>query len=308
MTNLVVSTIGTHSGSFHADDVVGVAVLKLLYPEATVLRSRDPTVLDRCEVLLDVGNVYDAATHRYDHHQATFMDGRDVNGLFVPYASSGLIWKHFGLDAIRVVVADHVSLSEQELQALALRVDQEVVSYVDMLDVGLKVPGPFLTSLSGIISAMNPTYLESTGAADYDFHFGAAVEFARVYLRRLIYTMAVDLSAMSQVHSSDTYHDGKVLVLTSGLPWTKAVCGMPEVLYVVYPATDGTWMLQCARDAEDSFENRKPLPSAWAGLRWDELSKVCQVDGAVFCHRGLFIAGHETKEGAIRMAAVALSL
>ncbi len=34
-----------------------------------VFRTRDPALLAVCDIVVDVGGVYDPATHRYDHHQ-----------------------------------------------------------------------------------------------------------------------------------------------------------------------------------------------------------------------------------------------
>jgi len=48
------------------------------------------------------------------------------------------------------------------------------------------------------------------------------------------------------------------------------------------------------------------LPSAWAGLRDAELQKVSGVEDAVFCHRALFTAVARSKEGAIKLAQIAL--
>lgn len=39
------------------------------FANAKIVRSRDPAVLNPCDILVDVGAVYDPATHRYDHHQ-----------------------------------------------------------------------------------------------------------------------------------------------------------------------------------------------------------------------------------------------
>ena len=55
-----------------------------------------------------------------------------------------------------------------------------------------------------------------------------------------------------------------------------------------------------------SFNNRKSLPSAWAGLDGEELDAVVGMQDCVFCHRGRFVAGHTTKDGAIEMARLAL--
>ena len=34
-----------------------------------IVRSRKQEDLDKCDVVVDVGAVFDPATHRYDHHQ-----------------------------------------------------------------------------------------------------------------------------------------------------------------------------------------------------------------------------------------------
>jgi uncharacterized UPF0160 family protein len=67
--------IGTHDGTFHCDEALAVGMLKLL-PEyrdackssrriaacliyaAGVVRSRDPSILQRCAVVVDVGAEY----------------------------------------------------------------------------------------------------------------------------------------------------------------------------------------------------------------------------------------------------------
>ena len=39
------------------------------YSEASIVRSRNEEVLKSCDIVVDVGGVYDPSTHRYDHHQ-----------------------------------------------------------------------------------------------------------------------------------------------------------------------------------------------------------------------------------------------
>lgn len=36
---------------------------------AEIVRSRDPAVLDPCDIVVDVGGEYNPSKHRYDHHQ-----------------------------------------------------------------------------------------------------------------------------------------------------------------------------------------------------------------------------------------------
>ena len=63
--------IGTHNGRFHCDEALACYMLKKLpeYSDAEIVRSRDPEVLDKCDIVVDVGGVYDSSQHRYDHHQ-----------------------------------------------------------------------------------------------------------------------------------------------------------------------------------------------------------------------------------------------
>ena len=63
--------IGTHDGNFHCDEALACFMLKKLpeYASAEIKRTRDPTQLATCDVVVDVGGVYDPTKHRYDHHQ-----------------------------------------------------------------------------------------------------------------------------------------------------------------------------------------------------------------------------------------------
>lgn len=86
--------IGTHSGTFHADEALAVFLLRQLptYKNADLVRSRDPAVLDECTIVVDVGGVYDAEQLRFDHHQRGFNEV--FGGQFVTKLSSaGLVYK-----------------------------------------------------------------------------------------------------------------------------------------------------------------------------------------------------------------------
>ena len=72
-------TIGTHSGSFQADEALGCALLRMTeaYAESPITRSRDPAVLATKDIVIDVGGVYDPSVRRYDHHQRGFFETFD---------------------------------------------------------------------------------------------------------------------------------------------------------------------------------------------------------------------------------------
>lgn len=70
------NTIGTHSGTFHCDEVLAVFLLGQLpeFQNHKLLRTRDQQLLDQCDIVVDVGSVFDPTKKRYDHHQNTFNE------------------------------------------------------------------------------------------------------------------------------------------------------------------------------------------------------------------------------------------
>lgn len=57
-----------------------------------VKRSRDPAILDACDIVVDVGAIYDESRQRFDHHQRGFTEvfGYDFQ---TKLSSAGLIYK-----------------------------------------------------------------------------------------------------------------------------------------------------------------------------------------------------------------------
>ena len=114
--------ICTHNGAFHADEVLACTMLKLLpeYKSAEIVRTRDQSLIDECDVVVDVGGVFDPKRHRYDHHQKTFADS--VSTLMpgkkwtTKLSSAGLVYVHFGKRVIEQVLGDRkvdVELTEK---------------------------------------------------------------------------------------------------------------------------------------------------------------------------------------------------
>jgi uncharacterized UPF0160 family protein len=87
-----------------------------------------------------------------------------------------------------------------------------------------------------------------------------------------------------------------------------ALSKYPEPLYIVRRhEDDGKWQVICAVDDIRSFKNRKDLPAAWAGKHDGELAAITGVPDATFCHNARFIAVAASKEGALKLAELALA-
>uniref|UniRef100_A0A8C4QIM9 Chromosome 12 open reading frame 10 n=1 Tax=Eptatretus burgeri TaxID=7764 RepID=A0A8C4QIM9_EPTBU len=110
--------IGTHSGTFHCDELLACSLLRCLprYRDAEIVRTRDPELLAACDVVVDVGAEYDPSRHRYDHHQRDFSESMNSLWPSKPWktklSSAGLIFLHFG----EQVLASILEVSPKDLR------------------------------------------------------------------------------------------------------------------------------------------------------------------------------------------------
>jgi uncharacterized UPF0160 family protein len=139
---------------------------------------------------------------------------------------------------------------------------------------------------------------------DGDARFLEASDFAAQVIKyRVIKAMAAARALDLATETIENSPDPQIIVLDRPLPWEPAIYAgdFDEALYVI-SEKKGTWYCQAVRPDEGSFEQRKPLPSEWAGLEGEALSAVSGVPDAVFCHAMRFVCAAKTLEGAIQMA------
>ncbi|MDB5848800.1 MAG: hypothetical protein JWP29_2552 [Rhodoferax sp.] len=299
--------IATHNGSFHADDVFGVAVLLLLHPDAALLRTRDAEVIAQADFAVDVGGEWDAARGRFDHHQRGFAGARDSG---VVYASAGLVWHAYG----PALVEKTFGLNDSALaRSVAEALDEELVQHLDRADTGAAHGAPGLFGLSALMSQFNTTW-DTRGDAHQDevnalANFREAVGVITTILTATLGQLRSKYQGAQLVRHAEKLFDGRALLMPrGGLPWREVVSKeMPEVLFVVYPDSSAQqYQVHVVTVEPHSFQARKDLPNPWAGLRLAELAEVTGVPDAVFCHNGRFIAGAGSLAGAKRLAEIAL--
>ncbi|MDX8388756.1 MAG: MYG1 family protein [Ghiorsea sp.] len=285
-------TIATHNGNFHADDVFSIAALSFILPSFELVRTRDLAVIAQADLVIDVGGEYDAESGRFDHHQRGGAGERD-NG--IPYSSFGIIWKKYGLEIC------------EGNQSVANAVDSGLVSTIDAVDCGHVKGVQEGISLSQTIGMFNPTWQEEDSHVDECFD--EAVEFAARLLERFIAAASGGVNAKALVAEAiEEAEDPRIIVLEKYTPWKRTVFNLSEqALFVVYPSHTGEWRIQTVPAELGTFENRKELPVAWAGLSDEALQKVTGLDDAMFCHNGLFIGGAKSFESTMKMAAMAVA-
>lgn len=288
----------THSGTFHADDVLAAASMRLLKPDIRIIRSRDKEELNQADILFDVGRVFDQHSCRFDHHQLEYREARD-NG--IPYSSFGLVWREIGDKLCETATA-------------ANRVDVGLVQGVDAVDCGItlskEVVPVKLMSISAVLGSFNQGWQDLSTPETSNASFEQAVSVGKSVLENAIREAKGFEKARAVVERGELIEGGRVMLLEHGVPWKETVlesARYEQLLYVLYPDAQAKWHISCVPDKTGSFNNRKSLPAAWAGLDGEELDKVTGIKGCVFCHRARFVGGHATKEGAIAMAKLAVN-
>jgi uncharacterized UPF0160 family protein len=289
----------THNGSFHADDVFATAVLSLMLEKNNqnleIIRTRDPEVIKNGDYVFDVGGIYDEDKNRFDHHQKDFKEKRE-NGIL--YSSFGLVWKKFGKELIE---------SEKEIKL----VDEKLVAPIDASDNGFDlVENKYNISpyyIESFFYSMRPSWSENDLSNDQMFL--KSVEIAKEVLSREI-IQAKDSILVEELVLSiyKNTKNKRIIVLNEDYPYEYVLNKFPEPLFVIYPRTDNvSFGVRAIREDPKTFKNRKNFPISWAGLRDEELQKITGVEDAIFCHRALFLAVAKTKEGAIKLAELALN-
>ncbi|MGV1869644.1 MYG1 family protein [Agrobacterium rosae] len=294
----------THSGGFHADELLSSVILTRLFPQAKIVRSRAPDWItpsaDR--IIYDVGGAYDAETRIFDHHQR----GAPLREDGQPYSSFGLIWKHYGHQYLAAS-----GVPETHIEAIHMSFDSGFVLPIDLMDNGALSPATagLLAGLTlpALLETLKPVFDNNDPEAD-DLAFHAALAIARSFVEASIGKKAAKLRAESLVLDAiEKTGEGRVLELPLGMPFRPAVvkAGADHLLFVVHPR-DKDWCLTGIRRADDGFELRADLPAAWAGLTNGDLETASGVEGATFCHNGRFIAAAKTREAALAMAEIAV--
>jgi uncharacterized UPF0160 family protein len=312
---LALMIIATHSGKFHADDIWAVVVLDILFPDCELVRTRDEEKIRQADFAVDVGGIWDPQAGRFDHHQKGFEGARNSG---VVYASAGLVWKEYGARCVVRLAESELgqNISPAAAQEMAYAIDGDVVQYLDMSDTGAARNAPGGYGLSAVISGFNPNWLDEQAAGSVAAieamrmqRFRRAMEFMRDVLVNQVRYRVGGMLAVEQVRRAEQMEDGRLLFLENGaLPWATVVRKeMPRVLFVVsHNVPEQRYMLHTVPATADTFESRKDLPAAWAGLRDAELAAVTGVPDAGFCHNNLFIASAASFEGVLKMAQLAL--
>lgn len=291
----------THNSGFHTDDVTAYAILQEVLTRRgeswELIRTRDLEIIQTGDIVFDVGEVYDANTHRYDHHQKGRAGERE-NGIL--YASAGLIWKHFGRELC----------SSDEIWK---KIDLEMIAGIDANDNGQDLikesffPKVKMLSISSIISlyTLNSIKKDATPEMTLQF-FEETAQFVRRILVNFISQEEYLQEKVNEVIEFYKRNNGQeyiVLEYDYGRALLKKMYVLDKLLLVIYLSKDGTrWRIEAIKKNTDNLEYRILAPLEWRGASEQDLQKITGVSDVLFCHASGFLCAAKTREGAEKIA------
>lgn len=282
----------THNGSFQADDIFAVAILMLVVGEAEIVRTRDKDQIATADYVVDVGMICDPDKGRFDHHQS---EGAGVRSNGIPYASCGLVWKKYG---------ERLAGGKEEADLIDINLMQPLDAHDNGVAIAdYRFKGVRAYDIVDFFYSFRVNLHESEEEL-YQI-FMRLVSMARDLLIREISRTKLVIESEAKVRQAfEMSEDKRMVILSEQLPWRRVLSKEPEAKFVIHPRNDGRWGVRAV--VENAYTPRLSLPAAWGGKTGKELQEITGVREAVFCHRGLFLVLAENKEGAIKLAKLAL--
>jgi len=233
--------IGTHDGTFHADETLACAMLKMLprFKDFEIIRTRNPDKLAKCDIVVDVGGEYNPESLRFDHHQRTF--DRTLSHLdstkkcTIKLSSAGLVYHHFG----REIIASTLGSSEKATEKVFDKVYDNFIKEIDAIDNGVNqyedvTPKYTIsTNLSSRVSNLSPNWNDTE--KDFDSGFYKAVELTgsefldKVTYFGKVWWAARDLVSEAYENRFQVHSSGQIVEFSEGgVPWKEHLLSLED--------------------------------------------------------------------------------
>jgi uncharacterized UPF0160 family protein len=336
--------IGVPKGEFHADIVFAFYVLKraLGFESFELLRLSpvDSSRYCECDYLLGIGGVYDHERGRYDYHQPESATDRKGALCFPRFtmrmSAAGLIYYHFGRDAIEKILRDpqFPALSSAPAQLppeyFEFHYESLYTQFVQEIDgraLHIELPPAKYEICTGIwtrVEEVNPIWTEVNPDCDAAFRNAVALvedEFANLVRR------GRDYGYREYQATEEAYHNrfltdpgGKIIefkefvlcypyltkfekdfiqlqVNTAKKNGDRDAIDRAKVLFMIYQRPTKSWTVRGISSGR-GFTQRKKLP-VWSPQVIREKTGITDVK---FVHTTGLLAIFETRESALIFA------
>ena len=270
----------THSGKFHADEVFGAALLKIVFPRIRIARTfRVPENFN--------GIVFDIGFGEFDHHQA----GAPVRKNGAPYAAFGLLWKKYSREAL-----EKMGCKEAYIEQEAAHFDEKFIQPLDIDDnTGCGNP------LAGIINTFNPGW---DTKEDANTCFFEAVMVAQAIMEKKLENMMSIQRARSMVDKALQDAEDHIVILPKYAPWKVCLSGTTAE-FVVYPSQRGGYGAQSIQTHPMTRDLLYRFPEKWAGKERDVLPGLSGLPSLSFCHNSRHMVTAGALEDAVEACRIA---
>lgn len=307
--------LATHNGQFHADEVLACVIIKEIKPSIVIIRTRDQEVIDKCDIVVDVGGVYDPDKQKFDHHQKgcnEMFEEYNGKGTIIPMSSAGMVWKHYGKQYLECR-----NVKKDKIDELWKSFYYFFVREVDAIDNGVKQhseKGNYFinTNLSTMINKIN-----NIDANDHDkqqIQFNEAINYTTSVVNIILKNL------LDKYDNDIEYKKDYKLIETAFI--TAAATDYPEILIIKEPCNN--WRLcvkqyekynpskfkfivhvnedkWCVKTISDNFEPRQKIKTK------DELVNLIKNNDQIeFVHQKQFIGVAHTLDVAFEMARLSL--
>lgn len=295
------------------------------YEHSEIVRSRDPETLNQCDIVVDVGGIFDAEKKRFDHHQKgfthTFASLNPTKTWNIKLSSAGLVYVHYGKQVIEHIirkVTKNDAVDQKLIDIIYDKMYDHFVMEIDAIDNGVEIADSKVyninTNLSARVSFLNPEWNETDKNETNQFNLalelvgGEFINRVKYYALNWYPARSIVANAIENRFKVDP--SGAIVVIEPFAPWKSHLFDLEQELkltnqelkYTMYKdSTNNTWRIQCISVEESSFKNRLSLPAEWCGVRDQELSDLSNIKDCIFVHANGFIGGNKTYEGALHM-------
>lgn len=296
----------THNGSFHYDEILATALLLEIYPDANIVRTRDPMKIQNVDIVYDVGGIFDPNLNRFDHHQRSF------NSTYSPkyqikLSSAGLIYKYFCEELFEKYEFTKESNIFEDIKE---KIYNEYFLSADAIDNGYDIFGEIKPrTIADAVKNFN-NYGENNSQSE-DARFFKALDFVRIDFKNYLNYIFTDyVVSYHKLYSALNDLKGDIFIteekLSIDLVYDVDLKLGKNIKFVIFKSNEGARILTIPKE-KGKFSIKYPLHPKWRGLSGDELSQLTKIPGCIFVHASGFTGGNETVEGAIEMCRQSLA-
>ena len=261
--------IGTHDGAFHLDETTSIALLSLTseYKNNEIKRTRKEEELQECDIVVDVGKVFDHSKKLYDHHQYGFSEKWPNSPII--FSSAGLIFKFYGKEVIlRLSKGPKISFqNDEEIEWFMNKWYFFYFISIDAEDNGTPISTVQqfyhpLGSLRSVIAAYSDRKAVDKGCHE-----------AKNELVKSFYRLLLSWKPTAQKYPPE-YFGEEVVVVDDEMADIVTLCEMAYLGQKCKIIVKKEKNVFIGRIAKDGMNNAFQWPQKWRGLYGSELKKI----------------------------------